>query len=385
MNTKPLSVYIHWPFCLSKCPYCDFNSHVRESISPLDWQEAYLKELDHYFEMLKHDKRLIKSIFFGGGTPSLMPPSLVEAVLQKIDALWGIPKDIEITLEANPTSVETEKFKSLRNIGINRVSIGVQSFDQKALAFLGRQHDVEQAKQAIEAARQYFPRYSFDLIYARPQQSLEAWQIELEEALAFDPSHISLYQLTIEKGTAFYAAYQAGKFKMPDDDHAAKLYNYTTHRLSQNGLQRYEVSNYARIGHESQHNLTYWQYNDYLGIGPGAHGRLTIAHQKYAMHNHRAPEIYLARVTDTGHARKEKTSLMPKEIFDEMMMMGLRLKKGIAFQDIIDKTAKSLDQWVDERKISPLITQSLLQKNKTHFYCTDKGLLLLNSLLENIL
>ena len=385
---KPLSLYIHWPFCLSKCPYCDFNSHVRDRVAYEEWEVAYLKEIDYFYGLLcdkqNQPQHVVKTIFFGGGTPSLMPPNLVASIILKIKDLWDIDSDLEVTLEANPTSVEVEKFKALRKAGVNRVSIGVQSFDQKALSFLGREHNAEQAKMAIRAARDIFPRYSFDLIYARPQQSLEAWKEELEEALAFEPSHLSLYQLTIEKGTAFYNAYHAKKFEMPADDEAAILYDYTLERLAQEGLERYEISNYAKQGQESRHNLVYWQYDDYVGVGPGAHGRLTLEGQKYAFHNHRAPEIYLRMMVDQGFAHKEKTELIQSEIFTEMLMMGLRLKEGISKSVFITKTGKAFEEWVDQQKLDFLCSEGLLIDDDKIVKCTDQGLLLLNSVIAEI-
>jgi putative oxygen-independent coproporphyrinogen III oxidase len=386
---KPLSLYIHWPFCLSKCPYCDFNSHVRDRIAYADWERAYLKEIDYFYTLLcdsqDRPQHIIKTIFFGGGTPSLMPPKLVASILSKIKDLWEVDSDLEITLEANPTSVEIEKFKALREAGVNRVSIGVQSFDQEALTFLGREHGADQAKRAIKAARDIFPRYSFDLIYARPGQGLDAWKEELEEALVFKPSHLSLYQLTIEKGTAFYTAYQAGRFMMPSDDEAAVLYDYTLERLRAEGLHRYEISNYAKAGEESKHNLVYWRYDDYLGIGPGAHGRITLGGQKYALHNHRAPEIYLEKITKEGFAHKGKIDLDQNEIFTEMLMMGLRLKEGVLKSAFAAKTGKAFENWIDQKKLASLCAGGLMVQDDTSIKCTDQGLLLLNSVIAEFI
>lgn len=381
---RPLGVYVHWPFCKSKCPYCDFNSHVREQIDLSAWKKAYLTELKSYQELLQDEPFEVKSIFFGGGTPSLMPVDLVASVIEEIQKLWPVSESLEITLEANPTSVEIEKFRSLSSAGVNRVSIGVQSFNPADLAFLGREHSADEAKRAIEAAQSCFGRFSFDLIYARPGQTLDTWRAELEEALTFDPSHISLYQLTIEKGTAFYTAYQQKKFELPSLDLSADLYDMTGEILGQRDIHRYEVSNYARAGHESQHNLIYWRYQDYIGIGPGAHGRCLFAGARKAIQNHRAPEIYLERVATQKTGMTKETILTSDEIYLEMMMMGLRLAEGIELSRIKNLTGKGLDDWVPAAQLGALIEGGFLMRTDSRLVPTDQGLLLLNQVLEKV-
>lgn len=381
---RPLGVYVHWPFCKSKCPYCDFNSHVREQIDVSAWKNAYLTELRSYKALLKDEPFEVRSIFFGGGTPSLMPVDLVASVIDEIQKLWPTSKSLEITLEANPTSVEIEKFKGLAKAGVNRVSIGVQSFRQEDLTFLGREHSADEAKRAIEAAKSCFGRFSFDLIYARPNQTLESWRAELEEALTFDPSHISLYQLTIEKGTAFYTAYQQNKFELPSPDLSADLYDMTGAILGQRGLSRYEVSNYARAGHESQHNLIYWRYQDYIGIGPGAHGRCLFQGERRAIQNHRAPEIYLERVAAQKTGMTKETILTHDEVYLEMMMMGLRLAEGIELSRIKELTGKGLHEWTSEPRLAALIEGGFLRRTEARLIPTDQGLLLLNQVLERL-
>lgn len=381
---RPLGVYVHWPFCKSKCPYCDFNSHVRAQIDVSAWKKAYLRELQSYRALLQDESFEVKSIFFGGGTPSLMPVDLVAAVIEEIQTLWPVAEALEITLEANPTSVEIEKFKGLSKVGVNRVSIGVQSFNPSDLAFLGREHSADEAKKAIEAAQSCFDRFSFDLIYARPGQTLDTWRAELEEALTFDPSHISLYQLTIEKGTAFYTAYQQNKFELPSPDLSADLYDMTGEILAKRNLSRYEVSNYARAGHESQHNLIYWRYQDYIGIGPGAHGRCAFGGVRKAIQNHRAPEIYLERVEAQQNGITKETILSSDEIYLEMMMMGLRLREGIALSRIKELTGKDLNAFVSEPQLAALIEGGFLRRTDSRLIPTDQGLLLLNQVLEKL-
>src|SRR5690606_24384283 len=292
---EPLALYVHWPFCVSKCPYCDFNSHVRDRVDQDVWRAALLADLRHEAALL--GERRVSSIFFGGGTPSLMPPSTVAAVIAEAEALWGFADECEITLEANPNSVEIAAFADLAAAGVNRVSIGVQSFDPQVLAFLGRAHSGEEARRAIAAAQASFARASFDLIYARPGQSISDWQAELGEALAFGTGHLSLYQLTIEPGTRFWSLAAKGELVLPDGDAAADLFDVTQALTRAAGLPRYEVSNHARPGEESRHNLTYWRYGDYAGIGPGAHGRRLAQ----ASERHKKPENFIAAVERSGH------------------------------------------------------------------------------------
>jgi putative oxygen-independent coproporphyrinogen III oxidase len=323
----PLAVYIHWPFCRSKCPYCDFNSHVREQIDEQRWTRALLADLKHQAE-LAPDREVV-SIFFGGGTPSLMPPDTVAALIERVRALWPISPDLEVTLEANPNSAEAERFAKFAAAGVNRLSLGVQALDSAALQFLGRRHDRAEALAAIALARDTFPRYSFDLIYARPGQSVAAWEDELEQALSFAGTHLSLYQLTIEPGTAFGNRAERGEILSADEDSAVALYEFTQRRLASAGMPAYEISNHARPGAECRHNLAYWRYEDYLGIGPGAHGRVTRAGAKLATQQRRAPEAWLAAIEESGSAFEEMTPISRDASIEEMLMMGLRLAEGI--------------------------------------------------------
>src|SRR5689334_16862783 len=345
VHSPGFGIYIHWPFCRSKCPYCDFNSHVRERVDHARWRSALLSELEHYARDTQG--RAVTSIFFGGGTPSLMEPETVAALIARARALWPVANDIEITLEANPTSTEIDKFRAFRDGGVNRVSLGVQSLIAGDLKFLGRQHDAAQALAAVEMAARTFDRFSFDLIYARPGQTLEQWQQELDRALAFAAGHISLYQLTIEPGTQFEQAVARGDFQVLDEEHAAELYEATVARLGAAGLADYEISNFARPGEESRHNLTYWRYGDYVGIGPGAHGRLTLDGTKYATRAHRAPEAWLDLVARNGHGGHASEEVAPPERLVELLMMGLRLREGVSLDHLRRETGLSADQALD--------------------------------------
>ena len=323
----PLAVYIHWPFCRSKCPYCDFNSHVREQIDEQRWTRALLADLKHQAE-LAPDREVV-SIFFGGGTPSLMPSDTVAALIECVRTLWPTAPDLEVTLEANPNSAEAERFAKFAAAGVNRLSLGVQALDLAALQFLGRRHDRAEALAAIALARDTFPRYSFDLIYARAGQSVAAWEDELEEALSLAGTHLSLYQLTIEPGTAFGNRAERGEILNADEDTAVVLYEFTQRRLAAAGMPAYEISNHARPGAECRHNLAYWRYEDYLGIGPGAHGRVTRGGAKLATQQRRAPEAWLAAIEERGAAFEEMTPISRDASIEEMLMMGLRLAEGI--------------------------------------------------------
>jgi oxygen-independent coproporphyrinogen-3 oxidase len=323
MTASPLAVYIHWPFCRSKCPYCDFNSHVRERIDAAAWTVALLADLDRQAE-LAPDHQVV-SIFFGGGTPSLMPPETAAALIERVKRHWRTTRKLEITLEANPNSAEAERFAGFAAAGVNRLSLGIQALDPASLKFLGRGHNRDEALAAIRLSQELFPRSSFDLIYARPGQSLAAWRDELDEALALAGEHLSLYQLTIEPGTAFYTRAAKGDLVPPDEEAAAALFEMTQERLAAHGLPAYEISNHARPGAESRHNLAYWRYEDYLGIGPGAHGRLTRGGIKYATRQRRLPEAWLA---DFEFA--ESVAIPRETAVEEMVMMGLRLVEGIS-------------------------------------------------------
>ena len=317
------ALYIHWPFCLKKCPYCDFNSHVRDGVDIDRWQAALLADMRHEAELAGGEA--LESVFFGGGTPSLMPPALVAALLAEAERRWGFAPGIEITLEANPSSVEASKFRDLATAGVNRVSLGLQALDDEALHFLDRLHDVREGIEALDVAQRAFERVSFDLIYARPGHTPEQWQRELARALAFGTGHLSLYQLTIEEGTRFATDVRQGAFVPLADDPAADLFAITRALTDAAGLPAYEVSNHARPGEESRHNLTYWRYQDYAGIGPGAHGR----RGGMATRRHKKPENFLAAMGRNGHGLAEERALIPREQMAEALLMGLRLREGV--------------------------------------------------------
>ncbi len=321
-------VYVHWPFCAQKCPYCDFNSHVRHGgIDEARFLQAYLAELTYTRELI--GPRTVDSIFLGGGTPSLMAPATVAAILDKIAALWSLAPEAEITLEANPGSVEQGRFRGYRNAGVNRVSLGVQSLDDAELRALGRIHSAAEAKAAVAIARDTFDRYSFDLIYARPRQTPTAWRSELSAALALAGGHLSLYQLTIEPQTPYAALHAAGKLTPPDAELAHALYDITQELTDAAGLPAYEISNHARPDEESRHNLIYWRYGEYAGIGPGAHGRILAGGKRHATSTERQPERWLEAVERSGSGTIESVPLAPPEEADEMLLMGLRLAEGI--------------------------------------------------------
>jgi oxygen-independent coproporphyrinogen-3 oxidase len=364
-------IYIHWPFCRSKCPYCDFNSHVRERTDHARWRTALLAELEHYARDMRG--QTVTSVFFGGGTPSLMEPETVAALIRRVRDLWPVAGDVEITLEANPTSAEIGKFRAFREAGINRVSLGVQSLVAEGLKFLGRQHDAALALAAVEMAAQTFDRFSFDLIYARPTQTLEQWRQELDRALAFAAGHISLYQLTIEPGTQFEQAVARGDFRVLDEERAAELYEATVERLGEAGLADYEISNFARPGEESRHNLTYWRYGDYVGIGPGAHGRLTLGGDKFATRQHRAPEPWLDLVERDGHATRQCDLVPRAERLNEMLMMGLRLKEGVPLNRIEAESALPFAQAVDAARLKRLIDGGFVALSDDRLAATRSG------------
>ncbi|MGB3318594.1 MAG: radical SAM family heme chaperone HemW [Sphingopyxis granuli] len=375
---EPLALYVHWPFCVSKCPYCDFNSHVRERVDQVAWRDALLADMRHEAALLPG--RRVSSIFFGGGTPSLMPPQTVAAVIAAADAAWGLTDDCEITLEANPNSVEVANFAALAAAGVNRVSIGVQSFDPQILEFLGRAHSGDEARRAIAAAQAHFARVSFDLIYARPGQSLAAWEVELAEALAFGTGHLSLYQLTIEPGTRFATLAAKGDLVIPDGDAAADLFDATQAATRAADLPRYEVSNHARRGEESRHNLTYWRYGDYAGIGPGAHGRRLVQ----ATERHRKPENFLSAVARNGHGLKVEIDLPPHERATEAMLMGLRLTEGVDLTRVEARSGLARDAFVDAGAVARLVGQGLLVQESDQLAVTDAGILLLDSILSEV-
>jgi putative oxygen-independent coproporphyrinogen III oxidase len=377
------AVYLHWPFCRSKCPYCDFNSHVRERIDQARWRRALLAELDHY--AAETPGRRATSVFFGGGTPSLMEPATVAALIERIDRHWPLAADAEITLEANPTSVEAANFAALAAAGVNRVSLGIQALDDAALKFLGREHSAAEALAALDLARQNFPRFSFDLIYARPGQDESSWAAELERAIGLAGEHLSVYQLTIEENTAFAGAHRRGDFALPPEDLAARLYELTQARLAAAGLPAYEISNHARPGSECRHNLVYWQGGDYVGVGPGAHGRLTIGGERYATRQHRAPEPWLALVESDGHGTRERRPIPRDERRDELLMMGLRLAAGVARDRFRTVVGAPLEKAVSARSLATLIDGGFLVLDDVGLRATAEGLQRLNLILPRLI
>ncbi|MBM3521414.1 MAG: coproporphyrinogen III oxidase [Alphaproteobacteria bacterium] len=381
-DADPIGIYVHWPFCVSKCPYCDFNSHVRERIDETAWRDALIRELGHWAAVT--GERRVGSIFFGGGTPSLMAPATVDAVLAFIAGRWKLAETIEVTLEANPNSIEVERFRSLRAAGVGRVSIGVQSFDDTALRFLGRAHDSREARRAIEVAAATFARWSFDLIYARPGQGEAAWRQELETALVLAGGHLSLYQLTIEPGTRFAQLAARGDLVPLEDERAAVLYETTIDRLAAAGLADYEVSNFARAGEESRHNLVYWRYGDYLGVGPGAHGRITLDGRKLATRAERAPETWIERVTTMGHGLAERIVVAPGEAAREALLMGLRLAEGIDAERFRRATGIVLEDALDPRGVARALSGGLLERTPAGIAATRSGRLVLDALLAEI-
>jgi len=378
-----LALYVHWPFCKSKCPYCDFNSHVRDGVDQARWRRALLADLDRAAE--ETGAQRLGSIFFGGGTQSLMPPETVAALLARAAERWRFAPDIEITLEANPSSVEAARFADLAGAGVNRLSLGVQALDETALRFLGRAHGLAEALAAIELARRHFPRFSFDLIYARPGQTLAAWEAELARAAALAGDHLSLYQLTIEPGTAFATAHARGDFALPEDELAGALYEATEARLAAAGLAPYEISNYARPGGESRHNLVYWRYGDYAGIGPGAHGRLTRGGGRVATRQYRAPETWLAAVERQGHGREESLALAPEEQRREALMMGLRLAEGVERRRFRARTGSDVEAALDRARLPDLIAGGFVTLDEQGLRATPAGRQRLNAVLAALL
>lgn len=371
---KPLAIYIHWPFCKKKCPYCDFNSHVRDGVDHAAWREALLKELRYW--RARVEGHTVTSIFFGGGTPSLMEPATAKALIDEIKTLWPTAPDIEITLEANPTSVEAANFTVLRDAGVNRVSLGVQSLKQESLAFLGREHSADEALQAVGLAAKTFPRYSFDLIYALPGQTLAAWEAELREALTYARGHLSLYQLTIEPNTAFHHQYHVQHaFALPQEDLAADLYALTQRVMEEHGMPAYEISNHAGAGQASRHNLSYWRSDSYLGIGPGAHGRVDMGNARHATNTLKSPERWLEQVQKIGHGIESDLPLTDRERLEERVLMGLRLPhEGI--RDVPPDILKNAQ---------PLITEGLMTYANNTLRVTPRGSLVLNALIASLL
>uniref|UniRef100_UPI0040486688 radical SAM family heme chaperone HemW n=1 Tax=Yoonia sp. TaxID=2212373 RepID=UPI0040486688 len=372
-------LYIHWPFCQAKCPYCDFNSHVAAKIDQKAWAKAYLSEIDRVGA--ETDGRILRSVFFGGGTPSMMDPGIVDAILSKVRATWGMANDIEITLEANPTSVEAGRFAGYREAGVNRISMGVQALNDADLKALGRLHSHTEALAAFDVARNIFDRVSFDLIYARQNQTLEAWREELSRALALAVDHLSLYQLTIENGTAFGDRYSAGKLRgLPDDDRAADMYELTQTLCEEAGFPAYEVSNHAKSGSESLHNRIYWRYGDYAGIGPGAHGRLTVAGQRYATETPLAPGAWRALIDRTGSGEGSRSVLTQSDAATEFLLMGLRLSEGVDLNRLASEMFHRIIP-----KINGLSDIGMVEREQDRLRVTTRGRPVLNAVLRHLL
>ena len=374
----PLALYVHWPFCITKCPYCDFNSHVRESVDTAAWQAALLADLAHEAAQLPGHR--LTSIFFGGGTPSLMPPATVAAIIEAARRHWTADPELEITLEANPSSVEAARFAGFADAGVNRLSLGLQALDDDDLKLLGRPHDLAQGLAALDVAQKHFPRVSFDLIYDRPGMTEAGWQAELARALGFGTGHLSLYQLTIEPGTRFAALHAKGQIRLPDEDTSASLFTLTREMTAAAGLPAYEVSNHARPGAESRHNIAYWTYSDYVGIGPGAHGRrLGRASERL-----KKPELWLAQVQRLGQGMAADTSLTPAERATEALVMGLRLAAGIDKDWFQHQTGSRLADILRPDRLAELTRAGLLDDTPTRLRLTPQGQPLVNAVLREI-
>ena len=378
-NSEPLGLYIHWPFCARICPYCDFNVYKNGDVDAIRWANALTRDMTHWAQQAPDRK--LTSIYFGGGTPSLAPVSVIRSVITKADDLWGLSSDAEITIEANPTDAEQSLFKAFSDAGVNRLSLGVQSLKDDALKFLGRDHSAADAKRAIDAALSTFPQTTFDLIYARPEQSAEEWRIELEEALATGIRHLSLYQLTIEPGTAFHKQVSAGRWSPLSEDASATHYEIAQVLTAAAGLPAYEISNHAAPGHESQHNLIYWRYQDYVGIGPGAHGRLATETNKLATQTHLRPSAYLEAVENSGTGIIEIEELGDEAQLTERLSMGLRLTEGIRVY--ADDPFYSDDQ--RSNRLRDLIADGFIEDNCGHIRLTETGRPLLNRILYELL
>jgi oxygen-independent coproporphyrinogen-3 oxidase len=375
-DKTPLALYVHWPFCVSKCPYCDFNSHVRDTVDQDAWRDALLADLAHEARALPG--RTLGSIFFGGGTPSLMPPATVAAILDAAQTHWPPTADIEITLEANPSSVEAARFADIAAAGVNRVSLGLQSLDAAALRFLDRAHGVDEGLVALATAQRHFGRVSFDLIYALPDQSLAAWEAELARALSFGTEHLSLYQLTIEPGTRFATEAARGRLTIPDGDAAADLFEATRALTNAAGIPAYETSNHARPGAESRHNLTYWRYRDYAGIGPGAHGR----RGGLATQRHKKPENWLSGVARNGHGLQIEDPLVPHDRASEALVMGLRLREGVDLTHVAALAGGTAP--IDWAQVERLAAQGLVAQDPGRLRVSEAGTLLLDAILPLI-
>ncbi len=385
MPKKDLSIYIHYPFCKSKCPYCDFNSHVRDQVDYDKFLKAYEKELEFFSARINHTK--VKTIFFGGGTPSLMPISLVDGILKKIGQLWQIDANCEITLEANPTSSESAKFQDLKNIGVNRLSIGIQALNDSDLKFLGREHSSLEAIKTIENAVKIFDNFSFDLIYARPNQTLQNWKKELETAINFGTKHLSLYQLTIEKGTKFFSQFARGDFEMPNENLAAEFYDLTNEITAKNGFENYEISNYCRQNYSCKHNLVYWQGDDYIGIGAGAHSRVYFESEteRKAIFMIHEPNLWLKKISEKCVGIQKIERISETELLEELILMGLRLNQGIDDHIFLNHFNKNLKDIINFNKLKNLTEQGYLEVASNNIKITKQGRILTNSIIKEVL
>jgi len=373
-------IYVHWPFCLAKCPYCDFNSHVRSRIDEARWRRALVGQVAAAARQVPG--RRVDTIFFGGGTPSLMPPETVAAVIAAVRDGWPQAGDVEITLEANPTSVEAGRFRGFRDAGVNRVSMGIQALDEGDLRRLGRMHSVAEAIRAYEIARDTFERVSFDLIYARQGQTLDQWRAELGRALALAVDHLSLYQLTIEDGTRFGDMHARGRLRgLPDADLAADMFAVTQETCDAAGMGGYEISNHARPGAESRHNLIYWRYGDYVGIGPGAHGRLTVGGRRWAIESPRSPEAWLAAAEGDAAEITIRSEVEPEDQGAEMLIMGLRLREGVDLARYARLTGRELPAF----RIAELSSLGLLELDGSRIFATESGRIVLNAVIKQLL
>ncbi len=378
-SSDAFGIYVHWPFCKAKCPYCDFNSHVRhEAVDTMSFAQALGAELKWF--AARTPGRTVTSIFFGGGTPSLMPPEAVGHVLDTIGGLWSVSTDVETTLEANPTSIEAENFRGYRAAGVNRASVGVQALNEEDLKALGRQHSSEEAIAAFQLAAKIFPRVSFDMIYARPNQTLAAWRGELARALAEQQGHMSLYQLTIEPGTAYFDLHERGRLVTPTDDRAADLYDLTQEMTEQAGLSTYEVSNHATPGQESRHNLLYWRYGEYAGVGPGAHSRLADGENRRALIAEKHPETWRALVWNQGHGIISDTIVPPVDQASEYLLMGLRITEGID----MDRYAALAGREIDSSKLAGMKSMGLIKRHGQRLMATADGRKLLNAVIAEL-
>lgn len=376
MPDAGFGIYVHWPFCQAKCPYCDFNSHVVPNVDDDLWARAFERELDRHAELT--GGRVVNSVFFGGGTPSLMTVETVDRIMARIGKHWRIANDFEVTLEANPTSTEAERFDGYFKAGVNRISVGVQALNDADLKRLGRLHSTDEALKAVDTARSIFDRVSFDLIYARQDQTVSDWEDELRRALEFGPDHLSLYQLTIEDGTAFGDRFKVGKLRgLPDEDLGADLWDVTQEFCTAAGLPAYEISNHARLGKESRHNLIYWNSGDWIGIGPGAHGRLTIDGLRYETVSARAPNAWIERINKLGNGETLRSALNEESQLEERLLMGLRLTSGIEMPE----------SWISNKQfiINDLVEIGLLVNNARTLQATAEGRPLLNSIIEKLL